>query len=120
MLRQLLKSKIHRATVTEANLHYQGSLTLGAALVEAAGLIDHEFVHITNINTGGHWVTYVMVDHDHPGTVCMNGTAARHFELGDPVIILAYGLYTDAELAAYRPNLVYVDEGNHVTRVAHA
>lgn len=117
MLRQLLKSKIHLATVTEANLHYQGSLTLGSALVEAAGLMEHEYVHITNVNTGAHWVTYVLVDPENAGTVCMNGTAARHFELGDPVIILAYGLLAEDETAGFSPRIVYVDDQNRVTQV---
>jgi aspartate 1-decarboxylase len=117
MLRTMLTAKIHRAIVTAAALNYQGSLTLGTALIEAAGLRVHEFVHITNINNGVHWVTYVMEDADNPGTVCMNGTAARHFLPGDPVIILAYGLFDDRDLATYHPRLVYVDEKNRVLRV---
>ncbi len=117
MLRQLLKSKIHLATVTEANLHYQGSLTLGSALVEASGLVEHEYVHITNVNTGAHWVTYVLVDSENPGTVCMNGTAARHFELGDPIIVLAYGFFGEDEAAGFSPRVVHVDQENRVTQV---
>jgi aspartate 1-decarboxylase len=117
MLRELLKSKIHRATVTDAALHYQGSLTLGYALMEAADLMPNELVHITNINNGAHWVTYVIRDPDNPGTVCMNGTAARHFMPGDLVIIMGYGLYTPEEAAAHRPALVSVDEKNRVTAV---
>lgn len=117
MTRRLLKSKIHRATVTEADLNYQGSLTLGYALMEAADLVPYEFVHITNINNGTHWVTYALADPDRPNTVCMNGTAARHFHPGDPVIILAYTDVTESERPRHRPRLVYVDPDNRVTRV---
>ncbi len=117
MQRQLLTAKIHRATVTAAALDYQGSLTLGTPLIEAAGLMVHEFVHITNINNGVHWVTYVMEDAQDAGTVCMNGTAARHFLPGDPVIILAYSLVDERDLAAYHPRLVFVDDQNRVLRV---
>lgn len=120
MLRQLLKSKIHRATVTDADLNYQGSLTLGYTLMEAAHLVPHEFVHITNINSGVHWVTYTMLDTGNPDTVCMNGTAARHFQRGDPVIILAYGLYNEEEAPRTKARLVYVDAENHIIRVEDA
>jgi aspartate 1-decarboxylase len=119
MLRQLLKSKIHQATVTAAQLHYHGSLTLGRVLMESADLVPNEFVHITNMNTGIHWVTYVIEDPESPGTVCMNGTAARHFLPGDPVIILAYGQYTPEEAARHKPYLVYVDAANRVTEIRH-
>ncbi|MCL6564008.1 MAG: aspartate 1-decarboxylase [Firmicutes bacterium] len=117
MQRELLKSKIHRAVVTEANLHYVGSLTLGWALCEAADLAPYEFVHITNLHNGTHWVTYVIRDDQHPGTVCLNGTSARHFHPGDLVIIMAYGYFTEAERASHRPRLVYVDEHNRITEV---
>jgi aspartate 1-decarboxylase len=120
MLRQLLKSKIHRAIVTAAALDYQGSLTLGRPLLEAAQLMPLEYVHITNLNTGVHWVTYVIADDSDPATVCMNGTAARHFQVGDPVIILGYGLYDGQEAAAHRPYLVSVDSQNAVIRVRRA
>jgi aspartate 1-decarboxylase len=117
MQRELLKSKIHLATVTAASLHYEGSLTLGEALMEAADLMPNEFVHITNLNTGVHWVTYVIVDPDNPGTVCMNGTAARHFAPGDQVIIMAYGHYDAEEAARHRATLVFVDGENRITQV---
>ena len=117
MERQLLKSKIHRAIVTQSKLDYTGSLTLGAKLAQAADIWPHEFVHITNLNNGTHWVTYVIVDPDAANTVCLNGTAARHFQVGDPVIIMAYGYYLDEEAHLARPRLVYVDESNRITRV---
>lgn len=117
MQRELLKSKIHRATVTQSDLNYAGSLTLSATLARAADLCAHELVHITNVNNGVHWVTYVIIDPDHPDTVCLNGTAARHFAPGDPVIIMAYGYYREDELASARPHLVYVDQDNQITDV---
>jgi len=114
----MLKSKIHRATVTESNLNYIGSLTLGYALAEAADILPNEFVHITNINTGDHWVTYVIQDHDNPGSLCLNGTAARHFHPGDLVIVMAYGQFTPDEIkAGLHPRLVYVDGKNQITQV---
>lgn len=118
MFREMLKSKIHRATVTESNLNYVGSLTLGYALCEAADILPHEFVHITNINNGDHWVTYVIQDRENPGSVCLNGTAARHFHPGDPVIVLAYAHYSDDEIrSGLNPRVVHVDESNQITHV---
>lgn len=117
MQREMLKSKIHRATVTEANLDYVGSLTLGFRLCEAADILPYEFVHITNINTGRHWVTYVIRDDRNPGAVCLNGTAARNFHPGDPVIIMAYGHYDPEEVARLRPTIVFVDHANRITEI---
>lgn len=115
----MLKSKIHRAIVTESNLDYVGSLTLGFALAEAADILAGELVHVTNIHTGDHWFTYAIIDREHPDSVCMNGTAARHFHPGDPVIILAYGHYTEQEVqAGVTAQLVYVDSTNQILRVA--
>lgn len=117
MWRQLLKSKIHRAIVTEADLNYVGSLTLGHVLCDAADILPHELVHITNINTGVHWVTYVIRDADRPHVVCLNGTAARNFHPGDPVIIMAYGLVNLNEEPPPQTRVVFVDGKNTITRV---
>ena len=117
MRRRLLKSKIHRATVVRGDLHYEGSLTLGRALMQAADLVPYEFVHITNINNGTHWVTYALEDPDRPTMVCMNGTAARHFLPGDPIIVLAYADVDDHAAAAHRPRTVHVDGQNRVVRI---
>lgn len=119
MQREMLKSKIHRAIVTEANLNYIGSLTLGYTLAESADILEYEFVHVTNINSGLHWVTYVIVDQDHAHTVCLNGTAARNFQIGDPVIIMAYGYYQPEELKTLKPRVIFVDTNNQVTEVIH-
>jgi aspartate 1-decarboxylase len=118
VFREMLKSKIHRATVTESNLNYVGSLTLGYALCEAADILNNEFVHITNINNGDHWVTYVIEDKENPGSVCLNGTAARHFHPGDLIIVMAYGHYSEEEVrAGLKPRVVHVDEHNQITQV---
>lgn len=118
MFREMLKSKIHRATVTESNLNYLGSLTLGYALCEASDLLANEFVHVTNINTGAHWVTYVIKDTENPRSVCLNGTAARHFHPGDPVIIMAYGHFSSREIRqGIWPRVVHVDQHNHIIQV---
>lgn len=117
MQREMLKSKIHRATVTEANLNYIGSLTLGYTLAESADILEYEFVHVTNINSGIHWVTYVIVDQEKAHTVCLNGTAARNFQIGDPVIIMAYGHYESGEIRSLKPRVVFVDANNHITDV---
>ncbi len=117
MRREMLKSKIHRAVVTEANLNYVGSLTLGFSLAESADILEYEFVHVTNINSGIHWVTYVIVDPDHAHTVCLNGTAARNFQVGDPVIIMAYGSYDPDEVKTLKPQIVFVDGDNNITEI---
>lgn len=117
MQREMLKSKIHRAIVTEANLNYVGSLTLGFSLAESADILEYEFVHVTNINSGIHWVTYVILDHQAAHTVCLNGTAARNFQVGDPVIIMAYGHYDSDEVQKLKPRIVFVDGNNQVTEV---
>ena len=117
MQREMLKSKIHRAIVTEANLHYMGSLTLGYTLAESADILEYEFVHVTNINSGIHWVTYVILDLENAHTVCLNGTAARNFQIGDPVIIMAYGHYEPGAIKSLKPRIVFVDANNHVTEV---
>lgn len=118
MFREMLKSKIHRATVTESNLNYVGSLTLGYALCEAADIMANEFVHITNINNGDHWVTYVIEDQASPTSVCLNGTAARHFHPGDPIIVMAYGHYSEEEIrVGLNPRVVHVDAQNQITQV---
>jgi aspartate 1-decarboxylase len=117
MRRRLLKSKIHRATVVMGDLNYEGSLTLGYALMKAADLVPYEYVHVTNLNNGAHWVTYALADPDDPEMVCMNGTAARHFVPGDPVIVLAYTDVDDAEAANHHPHTVHVNDHNQVVRI---
>jgi len=117
MMRILCKSKIHRATVTEANLNYEGSLTLDPLLMEAAGLVPFEQVHVLNLNNGARFETYLIEGERGSGTVCVNGAAARLVQVGDPVIVLAYALVPEDELADFTTRIVFVDEHNRVVRV---
>lgn len=116
-MRILCKSKIHRATVTEANLNYEGSLTLDPLLMEAAGLVPFEQVHVLNLNNGARFETYLIEGERGSGTVCVNGAAARLVQVGDPVIVLAYALVPEDELADFTARIVFVDEHNRVVRV---
>ena len=117
MNRTMLKCKIHRATVTDAVLHYEGSITIDEALMEAAGLIDYEQVHIYNIDNGNRFSTYVIRGERDSGVICMNGAAARKVSKGDLIIIANYAAYDEKELANFRPKLVYVDGKNRITSV---
>jgi aspartate 1-decarboxylase len=117
MMRILCKSKIHRATVTEANLNYEGSLTLDPLLMEAAGLVPFEQVHVLNLNNGARFETYLIEGERGSGTVCVNGAAARLVQVGDPIIVLAYALVPEDELSDFTARIVFVDEHNRVVRV---
>lgn len=119
-MRTMLRSKIHRATVTEANVDYEGSVTLDEALMEAAGIIEFEQVHVLDINNGARLATYAIPGERNSGVVCLNGAAARLIDAGDLVIILTYEQMTETEAAGHEPTLVYVDERNRVVRTAHA
>ena len=115
MQRTMLKCKIHRATVTEAVLHYEGSITVDETLMDAAGLVEYEQVHIYNIDNGNRFSTYVIRGERDSGVICLNGAAARQVSKGDLVIIANYATYDEAELADFQPSLVYVDEKNRIT-----
>lgn len=117
MFREMCKGKIHRATVTEANLHYVGSITVDADLLDAADILPYEKVQVVNINNGARLETYTIAGERGSGIICLNGAAARHAQPGDLVIIIAYGLYSDEEARALAPRLVFVDEHNRITRV---
>jgi len=112
--RTMLKSKIHRATVTQADLHYVGSLTVDAELMEAADLLPGEQVHIVDINNGARLETYVIEGPPGSGIIGINGAAARLVHPGDLVIIISYASLDDAEARAYAPRVVHVDAGNRV------
>jgi aspartate 1-decarboxylase len=114
MLRELMKSKIHRATVTDAHLDYMGSLTLDAELVRAADLVPHEKVHVVNVNTGARFETYVIEGEAGSGTVCANGAAARLVQPGDLVIVISYGQFSPEEVRKHRPRVVFVDSRNRI------
>ena len=114
MLIQVFKSKIHRATVTEANLNYVGSITIDEVLMEAAGLIEGERVQIVNNNNGERLETYVIRGERNSGSICLNGAAARKAEVGDTVIIISYGWMTPEEAREYKPLVVFPDDNNQV------
>ncbi|MBS3734190.1 MAG: aspartate 1-decarboxylase [Phycisphaerae bacterium] len=115
MLQKLLKSKIHRATVTEARIDYVGSITIDRDLIDAAGLIVGECVLVADMTDGARFETYVMEGDRGSGTVCINGAAARLVTVGDEVIIMAFAYVTDDEAAALSPRVVLVDDANAIT-----
>jgi len=114
MLLTLLKSKIHRATVTEAELHYVGSLTLDPDLMDASGLRANELVHIVDINNGARLETYVIAGERGTGMVKINGAAARLVHAGDLVIVIGYGQVDAEEADDHEPKVVFVDERNRI------
>ena len=114
MLRSMLKSKIHRATVTEANLQYEGSITLDADLLQAADLLPGEKVHVVNLNNGSRLETYCVEGPRGSGTVCMNGAAARWAQVGDRIIIISYALLEEEQARRHRPQIIFVDQENRV------
>ena len=120
MFRHLVKSKIHRATVTEADLHYVGSITIDRDLMDAADLMPNERVQVVNNNNGARLETYVIEGPRGSGVICMNGAAARLVHPGDVVIIIAYAMMDEAEARAHRPRVVLVDASNRLTGVADA
>ena len=117
MLRMACKSKIHLARVTDANLRYEGSITIDEELLERAQILPYERVQVVNLNNGARIETYCLQGARGSGTVCLNGAAARWAAVGDHVIIISYGLMTDDELAKHRPTVVFVDERNRIERV---
>jgi aspartate 1-decarboxylase len=114
MYRTILKSKIHRATVTEANLQYEGSVTIDEDLMKAADILPGEKVQVVNLNNGSRIETYCLQGRPGSGTICMNGGAARWAHAGDTVIILAYGLADDKETRTLQPSIVFVDQANRI------
>ncbi len=115
MRRRMLKSKIHRATVTEADLNYVGSISLDPALMDAADILEHEQVAVLDIDNGARFETYAITGV--PGQVCCNGAAARLVLPGDKVIILTYAEYEAAEIERYAPVVVHVDQWNRAVTV---
>lgn len=114
MFLTIFKSKIHRARVTEANLHYVGSITIDEALLEAANILEGEKVQIVNNNNGERIETYAIRGERNSGVICLNGAAARRFQPGDIVIIIAYGIMTPEEAKAFKPSTVFPDEHNRI------
>jgi len=113
----LMKSKIHRAKVTEANLEYVGSITIDRDLMEAADILENEKVQIVNNNNGNRFETYVIPGERGSGVICLNGAAARLVQPGDVIIIITYGLFDRKEANGFEPTVVFVDENNQITKV---
>lgn len=116
MLRTMLKSKIHGATVTEANLKYTGSITIDAKLLKAADMLPGERVQIVNLNNGSRVETYTLAGRAGSGTICMNGAAARWAHKGDTVIIISYCHVDEEEASRIRPRIVFVDGKNRIKK----
>ncbi len=116
MQRHLMKSKIHRATITSADLHYEGSFTVDEDLLEAADLVEFEEVQIVNVNNGSRFSTYVIPGPRGSGVMQLNGAAARLGLPGDLVIVISYGTYDEAEVERHRPRVIFVDERNRIVR----
>jgi aspartate 1-decarboxylase len=114
----MLKSKIHRATVTEANLEYEGSITIDKKLLEAANILPYEKVQVVDLSNGTRLETYAIEADAHSGIVCVNGAAARLIHKGDKIIIMSFATVDDREASQIYPKIVYVDEENKVVRVA--
>ncbi len=119
MQRVMMKGKIHRATITEANLDYVGSLTVDEDLLERADILPYEQVHVVNINNGERLVTYAIKGARGSGIICLNGAAAHKGKAGDLVIVIAYGEYSPDEARTLEPSVVFVDEKNRPVETAH-
>jgi aspartate 1-decarboxylase len=117
MQRHMLKSKIHRATVTACELHYAGSITIDSDLMTRADLLPGEQVHVLDIDNGARFETYVIEGERGSGDLCLNGAAARLVQPGDRVIVVSYGVYSEDELETHEARVVHVNERNEVLRV---
>ena len=117
---EMLKGKIHRATVIQAELDYVGSITVDEELLEAAGILEYEKVQIVDVNNGSRFETYTISGERGSGMICLNGAAARCVSTGDKIIIMAYGQYSSEEAASHKPAVVFVDEKNQISRTPRA
>lgn len=115
---EMLKGKIHRATVTQAELDYVGSITVDEALLGAAGIREYQKVQVVNINNGNRIETYTIAGEKDSGVICLNGAAARHFSPNDLVIIMAYASYSERDLENYSPKVVFVDDENKIKKIS--
>ena len=119
MLIEMLKGKIHRARVTQAELNYVGSVTIDRALMDAAGILEYEKVQIADVDNGERLETYVIAGEAGSGVICLNGAAARCVSTGDKVIIMAYAQVTPEEAQSFKPKVVFVDDANRPVCVTH-
>lgn len=116
MILTVLKAKIHGATVTQADLNYQGSIAMDEVLLKESGILPFEQVHVYNITNGERFVTYAIPEAPNSGVICVNGAAARRVAVGDRVIVAAYGQLPEAEAKTYRPRVILLDAKNKATR----
>lgn len=119
MFRLMLRSKIHRATVTDANLEYEGSLTIDPLLLEAADMLPYEQVRVSNLNNGERFETYIIPGKRGSGDMCLNGPTSRKGAKGDKIIVFCYEYYNEHELKTFKPNIVLVNEHNVIVSVGH-
>lgn len=117
MFRQVLLSKLHRATVTECDINYNGSIKIDEALLEASGMREFERVEIFNITNGARFSTYIILGERNSGTISINGAAARLVQVGDKVIIINYGMLSEEEMASYKPRIVVLNENNDIDKI---
>ncbi|MGD9898148.1 MAG: aspartate 1-decarboxylase [Calditrichaceae bacterium] len=117
MERTLLKSKLHRATITDANLNYEGSLTIDQDLMDAADILPYEKVDVVNINNGARFTTYAIVGKRGSGEICLNGAAARLGQIGDLVIIITYVNLSPEEITRHKPKAVLLEKGNKIKSI---
>lgn len=116
---EMLQAKIHRATVTQAELDYVGSITVDASLLEAAGIREYQKVQIVDVNNGQRFETYTIAGEKDSGVICLNGAAARCVSTGDKVIIMAYSAYEESELKDHHPKVVFVDDKNQISKITN-
>lgn len=116
MLVNMLKGKIHRASVVQAELDYVGSITVDEALLEASGIYEYERVQIVDVNNGNRFETYTIAGQRGSGLICLNGAAARQVQVGDKIIIMAYAMIEDKDVKAHAPKVVFVDDKNQIVR----
>ncbi len=119
MMLTMLKGKIHRAAVTQAELNYVGSITIDTELMDAAGILEYEMVQIVDVENGSRFETYTIAGERGSGIICLNGAAARMVQTGDHIIIMAYAQLDEKEAKEHQPNVVLVDGNNKITKVAH-
>lgn len=119
MLVNMLKGKIHRATVVQAELNYVGSITVDPVLMEAAGILEYEYVQIVDVENGNRFETYTIAGEPNSGMICLNGAAARQVAVGDHVIIMCYAQMTPEEAKEHKPSVVFVDDKNGIAKVSN-
>lgn len=113
----MLKSKIHRATVTQAELDYVGSITIDIDLLNASGIREYEQVQIVNINNGARFTTYTIAGESGSGLICLNGAAARHVQVNDKIIIMCYAVLNETKVESHKPLVIFVDENNKIRHI---